>query len=126
MATTDPTPEVPAAAPPKAKAPAAAAPVPPEPVTPALVVAEYIGESERTYHWPGAPTTVRKGDICAVPELPEDGYWKAAPGCVITRLPDNHPDNSPGAPDWENVAHTLDDRAAILARLGIDENEVQK
>ncbi len=109
--------ETPAAAPPAA-APPAPEPAPAVPLPDVPVVAEYVAESGRTYHFPGAPQTAVLGDVCQLPYLPADGCWKPSSG-PVTRLPDNHPDNQPAAPDPDLVATSAAEHYAILERLGL-------
>jgi hypothetical protein len=66
----------------------------PEPEDVRPVVAEYLDETPRTYHWPDGPQTAELGDMCALPDGWEnDGRWRVAK-LVITRLRDNHPEQA--------------------------------
>jgi hypothetical protein len=88
------------------------------------IVAEYTAESGRTYHFPGAPQSAVRGDVSALPYLPDDGCWQPSAG-PVTRLPDNHADNQPSGPDWDLVATSVAEHEAILARLAEAEGSAQ-
>jgi hypothetical protein len=82
-------------------------------------VFEYIDPLPTTYRPQGhPPQTAGLGDVCELPFTPTDGKWKPSTAAV-TRLPDNHPDNSPGEPDWENVARSVGEQYEIFKRLGL-------
>lgn len=125
-------PDAPDASEPAASAAPAPAPPPAPPAPPAAppaVTVRYVGGVPRKYYWPGATTSVEPGDVVGwppnVPYSPHDADWQLAPGNVITRLPDNHPDNpnQPQAPDPELVAHSMAERDQIMRDLGLIHDE---
>lgn len=64
----------------------------PEPEDARPVVAEYLDETPRTYHWPDGPQTAELGDVVVLPDGWEnDGRWSKT-SKKVTRLRDNHPD----------------------------------
>lgn len=124
------TPDAPHASEPAADS-AAPAPAPPPaaPAAPPAVTVRYVGGVPRRYYFPGAPISVKTGDVIelppGVPYNPHDADWQLAPGAAVTRLPDNHPDNpnQPQAPDPDLIAHSMEERDQILRGLGLIHDE---
>lgn len=74
-------------------------------------VAEYVGEYERTYSFPGGAQTAEPGDVCAIPAGFDDGRWKPTTR-KVTRLRDNDPDQFEATSQRQSKA-----RAKVHAEL---------
>lgn len=110
MATQSPPPDAPAPeqAPPQS-APAASS---------TAGVYEYVDETQRTYHFDGAPPqTAEKGDVCELPYDPRDGRWQPSKK-KVTRLPDNDPEQAA-----KTAAAQSKERSRVLAEAAQRDRE---